>query len=132
MNEVLGYDKEGKEISPVKPGRVTTSCCVSCIVCGHMISGSGGPKHGAQCVECFKGEVSQENDFYMFMNLGDELRRFIVSNNDIIQNPGMVVSADDIDKWEAEAREKVEKEVNEYIRHVRRVAYNLRNGRYVK
>lgn len=60
MTQILGYDKEGKPIYPIKPGMIATAAVISCICCGFYIRGMGGPMYGAKCVPCYEKEQSSE------------------------------------------------------------------------
>lgn len=56
--EILGYNKEGNPILPIKPGMITTACVISCSLCGAGIRSMGGPSRGAKCVPCYEKEQS--------------------------------------------------------------------------
>lgn len=55
--EILGYKENHDPIHPIKPGMITTACCISCAVCGAGIRGMGGPMRNARCPDCYQFDI---------------------------------------------------------------------------
>lgn len=51
--EILGYTNEGEPIYPLKPGTMATAALIICSSCHKTIRSSGGPSHGAVCLDCW-------------------------------------------------------------------------------
>lgn len=127
----LGYDREGKAIYPPRAGMIYTQCVITCRDCHVIISGMGGPMHGAQCLNCNK-PPSREIDFGDFGLLGQDPKYIAQSAAGIIQNPGVIVTEVEIENWRLESIQAMENFVAKYRAHVDRVARNLKHGRYTQ
>ncbi len=54
---LLGYIEREEGYYPLydsPPGSIVTQAFILCKRCSHTISGHGGPKYDAVCLECFK------------------------------------------------------------------------------
>lgn len=66
------YELVKRHIDPPKPGefRIATACVWSCILCGSMIDGMGGPGDGDLCLRC--GDLIKGGKVKMTEHVSDE------------------------------------------------------------
>lgn len=61
---LLGYIERDEGYYPLyetPPGYITTCAFILCKYCNGAISGSGGPKYDAVCLECYKKDPELRN-----------------------------------------------------------------------